>query len=62
MNTKGRVVKVEGTYITINTEPDIRNRAVNTEKGTERVNFPAWEKPEKMPAIGTIIRLHWKGE
>ena len=50
---KGRVVKIEGSRITIDTKAEIRR--VKSAKG-EEIKSASWKKPDPMPRVGDIVR------
>jgi FKBP-type peptidyl-prolyl cis-trans isomerase 2 len=58
---KGRVVEVSGTRVTIDTNPETRKLKIyKAGKLVEEIATQSWEKPNKYPPIGSIVRCIWR--
>ena len=53
---KGRVIKIEGSKIIIDTNPDTREFEIKNEEGKlKRILVSRWDKPD-FPKIGDVVR------
>ena len=50
---KGRVIEVRGSIVVIDTKAEYRT--IKTKDG-KLVKLAAWEKPERLPKVGDIVR------